>query len=93
MPITRWRLLIAPPLLAAAIALSISFDAIAADKLPQRLSDAEFWTLVADLSEPGGTFRSDNLLSNEARFQYVLPELIQATREGNRESVKFEVGR
>src|SRR5687768_15439734 len=33
--------------------------------LPDRLTDEQFWTLVTESSEPGGTFRSDNLLSNE----------------------------
>jgi hypothetical protein len=34
--------------------------------LPERLSDAEFWRLVSDISEPGGFFRiSDNYTSNE----------------------------
>src|SRR5438067_10958839 len=41
--------------------------------LPTRLSDQEFWQLVEDMSEPGGYFRSDNLLSNEDTFQYVIP--------------------
>jgi hypothetical protein len=50
--------------------------------LPDRLSDAEFWQLIADLSEPGGTFRSDNLLSNEVYLQYVIPELLTATKPG-----------
>jgi hypothetical protein len=37
-----------------------------ADQLPERLSDAEFWKLQADLSEPGGYFRiEDNYTSNE----------------------------
>src|SRR5262249_46554863 len=39
------------------------------------LSDQEFWQLVEDMSEPGGYFRSDNLLSNEDTFQYVIPRL------------------
>src|SRR5436853_4013679 len=43
--------------------------------LPTRLSDQEFWQLVEDMSEPGGYFRSDNLLSNEDTFQYVIPNL------------------
>lgn len=35
-------------------------------ELPARLSDAEFWKLQADLSEPGGYFRiEDNYTSNE----------------------------
>jgi hypothetical protein len=34
--------------------------------LPARLTDAEFWTLVSDVSEPGGYFRiTDNYTSNE----------------------------
>lgn len=50
--------------------------------LPARLSDAEFWKLVADLSEPPGTFRSDNLLSNEVRLQYVIPDLLAVAKPG-----------
>ena len=38
---------------------------IAAQSLPSRLSDQEFWKLSNELSEPNGYFRSDNLLSNE----------------------------
>ena len=53
-----------------------------ASALPARLTDSEFWTLIADLSEPSGTFRSDNLLSNEARFQFVIPQLLETTAPG-----------
>jgi hypothetical protein len=52
------------------------------DNLPSHLGDREFWTLVTDLSEPSGSFRSDNLLSNESRFQLVIPELIRTARHG-----------
>ena len=45
--------------------------------LPDRLDDRTFWTLVSDFSEPSGTFRSDNLVSNEMVFQYVIPALEQ----------------
>jgi len=41
----------------------------ATDGLPARLSDTAFWKLVTDLSEDGGYFRSDNLISNEDTFQ------------------------
>ena len=50
--------------------------------LPDRLTDAEFWQLIADLSEPGGTFRSDNLLSNEVWLQYVIPDLLTVAKPG-----------
>ena len=43
--------------------------------LPTRLTDAEFWKLSSEFSEPNGSFRSDNLLSNEIWFQYLVPEL------------------
>ena len=41
--------------------------------LPAQLADAEFWKLIAEFSEPGGYFRSDNLLSNEIWFQHDHP--------------------
>jgi len=50
--------------------------------LPDRLTDAEFWQLIAELSEPGGTFRSDNLLSNEVWLQYVIPDLLTVAKPG-----------
>ena len=43
--------------------------------LPARISDQEFWRMVSEFSEPGGFFRSDNFVSNETTFQYVVPEL------------------
>ena len=56
--------------------------AAVADTLPARLSDQEFWKLSVDSSEPDGYFRSDNLLSNEIWFQYVIPDLVQRTKPG-----------
>lgn len=43
--------------------------------LPDRLDDATFWRLHVDLSEAGGTFRSENLISNERTFPLVLPDV------------------
>jgi hypothetical protein len=37
---------------------------------------------VTELSEPGGSFRSENLLSNELRLQYVIPDLVRAAPRG-----------
>ncbi|OFV93936.1 MAG: hypothetical protein A3G76_00760 [Acidobacteria bacterium RIFCSPLOWO2_12_FULL_65_11] len=54
----------------------------AADTLPERIPDAEFRQLIADMSESNGTFRSNNLLSNEISFQHALPRLVQMTRPG-----------
>ena len=52
----------------------------AAEALPARLTDQEFWKLVTDFSEPDGTFRSDNLLSNEVWLQYVIPDLMKTAK-------------
>jgi hypothetical protein len=48
--------------------------------LPDRLSDRQFWGLINDLSEPDGSFRSENLLSNEIFLQYVIPDLVSTAR-------------
>lgn len=50
--------------------------------VPDRLTDAEFWTMVTEFSEPGGYFRSDNLVSNEVTFQHVIPELVRDRAPG-----------
>ena len=51
--------------------------------LPSALTDEQFWALSARLSEPNGTFRSDNLVSNEVWFQHVIPLLQNRTpRDG-----------
>src|SRR5687767_6565157 len=40
--------------------------AVRATALPEQISDADFWKLVSDISEPGGYFRIvDNFTSNE----------------------------
>ena len=45
-------------------------------ELPAQLTDAEFARLSQSFSEAGGTFHSDNFISNEGRFQDVIPELV-----------------
>ena len=80
---------VAALVLAAALALAVLVPQApivaasqAADTLPARLSDQEFWQLSQDLSEPNGFFRSDNLVSNEIWFQWVIPELLTRSRQG-----------
>ncbi|HUK34454.1 MAG TPA: hypothetical protein VLV86_11110 [Vicinamibacterales bacterium] len=55
--------------------------ALAADTLPDRFSDEEFWRMATEFSERAGTFQSDNLLSNERWFQHVLPSLVQRAKQ------------
>ncbi|MDB4874712.1 MAG: hypothetical protein JWM41_1158 [Gemmatimonadetes bacterium] len=50
--------------------------------LPARLTDKELWQLNANFSEAGGYFRSDNFLSNETGYQYVVPALKQLIKPG-----------
>lgn len=69
-------------LLAAAIAPFPAVLAQRAGTLPTRLSDAEFWRLTETLSEPGGYFRSDNLLSNELFYYEVLSSLVSRVPPG-----------
>jgi hypothetical protein len=49
-------------------------------ELPAKLADTTFWRFVTEFSEPGGYFRSDNFVSNEMAFQYVIPELQKTTK-------------
>jgi len=55
---------------------------VAVTALPARLSDQQFWRLISQFSEQGGTFHSENFVSNEGRFQFVLPELERRTKSG-----------
>src|SRR5262249_30672981 len=72
----------APPPAAAPPQTSASASVAAKATLPDRLSDAQFWELSQSLSEPGGSFRSDNLLSNEVYLQYVIPDLLTVNKPG-----------
>lgn len=56
--------------------------ALSAQEAPPRLSDEAFWKLVTDYSEPGGTFVSDNFVSNELGSQHVLKNLAQGRTSG-----------
>jgi len=72
-----WRL--------AVVALGLLFVAqppVLAQGLPARVSDKDFWAMVDGFSEPGGSFASDNIVSNEIAFQQVIPELLRTPQEG-----------
>jgi hypothetical protein len=55
---------------------------VAAASVPAQLTDKEFWALATESSEEDGTFRSDNLLSNETTFQYVIRDLLRVAKQG-----------
>src|SRR3569832_1891959 len=50
--------------------------------IPTRLADSTFWRLMTEYSEPWGTFRSENFVSNEKSLQWVIPELVRRAPTG-----------
>jgi hypothetical protein len=50
--------------------------------VPASLTPEQFWKLSTDMSEPAGFFRSENLVSNEHTYQYVIPALKKAVLPG-----------
>lgn len=67
---------------AATALLSLAAAPAIAQSVPGKLADSTFWRLVTDISETNGYFRSDNFVSNETTFQWVIPELQQITKPG-----------
>ncbi|MFI5311293.1 MAG: hypothetical protein ACHQQ3_08685 [Gemmatimonadales bacterium] len=70
---------------ATVVAAALSFLAVAraaAQDIPSRLADSTFWRMVTEYSEAGGYFRSDNFVSNETSYQYVIPELQKTIQPG-----------
>jgi hypothetical protein len=69
--------------LAAVLAFCVFFSiAWSAEQVPSRLDDATFWKLITEFSEPGGSFVSDNFVSNELAFQDVLTTLTEGRKPG-----------
>jgi len=62
--------------------LDLSRVHAAADTLPERLTDQEFWRLSEEASEPNGYFRSDNLLSNELFYPQIMEQLLAQAKPG-----------
>src|SRR6187397_3468168 len=53
-----------------------------AQRVPTRLADSTFWRLMNEYSEPWGTFRSENFVSNETALQWVIPKLVRRVPPG-----------
>ena len=69
--------------LAIVLALCLFFSiGWSAEQLPDRLSNEAFWKLIKDFSEPGGSFVSDNFVSNELALQEVLSNLTEGRSPG-----------
>ena len=64
------------------LVLLIALASRAGAQIPARLADTTFWRLMNEFSEPWGTFRSENFVSNETSLQWVIPELTQRIAPG-----------
>src|SRR5688572_1592859 len=53
-----------------------------ASSLPERLSDAEFWRIFTEFSEPSGDYPYENFVTNEETIQDVMPVLTKVARPG-----------
>jgi hypothetical protein len=67
---------------AIGLAIALSASLLARVDLPVRLTDQAFWQLSESLSEPSGSFQSDNLVSNETGMQKIIPELVDRVGTG-----------
>jgi hypothetical protein len=71
-----------------ALVLAIAFLVLAivptrgADTLPSQLSDAAFWKMITDFSEPDGYYQYVVITSNEMSYQEVLPQLSRSIAPG-----------
>ena len=85
-PLSLTALLLAPApaSFSQAVGTAPAQTAPAPQQAAPRLTDRELWKLATDFSEPDGTFHSENLVSNEARFQTILPALDQMRGPGPR---------
>jgi len=77
----KWSIRIGCGLLVTSI-LVVAQSPQATGRLPATLNDQEFWRMIEDFSEPGGTFRYENFVSNERSIQYVIPELKAKSKPG-----------
>jgi len=62
------------------VIVSFAGATVSAEPLPRQIDDPTFWRMMTEFSEPGGTFTSENFVSNEPNFQLVLTRLKAATK-------------
>src|SRR5262245_24896121 len=78
MPLAHRRIILVSAVVLLTIVAAVRFTPAPPHpvaNLPKQISDETFWQMIEDFSEPGGFFRSDNFVSNEREFQYVISEL------------------
>jgi hypothetical protein len=84
--VTLRRLLFAAPVAIAVTSLLSMMVAAGpvqtAATLPSEISDRDFWRMIVEFSEPGGTYPYENFVSNELQYQDVVPALKATTKPG-----------
>ena len=80
--LTRRRLAVVLLAFVVSLALAQAAPRLLAADFPATLTDREFWSLTQTLSEPDGSFRSDNFLSNERGYQLIIPDLLERITPG-----------
>jgi hypothetical protein len=78
MPLAQRRIILVGAIVVLAVVAAVRFTPTPPRpiaNLPKQISDETFWQMIEDFSEPGGFFRSDNFVSNEREFQFVISEL------------------
>jgi hypothetical protein len=68
-------------LTAVLLALTVA-PSRAADTIPAQLTDAAYWKMISDFSEPGGFFQLEIITSNEVSYQYAMPQLVNTIKPG-----------
>ncbi len=81
LPLVRVRRVASALLLVAGVGLLAR--TANAQRIPDRLDDATFWRMMNEMSEPWGVFRSENFVSNETSYQWIIPEIQRTVKPGN----------
>jgi hypothetical protein len=66
----------------AALSLMLTIISRAADTLPAQLSDAAYWKMISDFSEPDGYYEFNVYTGNEPGYQDLLPDLTKSVPAG-----------
>ena len=78
----RRPMLILATLALATIATPASSTGQLTRSVPTSLTDREFWDFFTTMSEEGGSFPSENFVSNEQTYQHVIPTLKRTVTPG-----------
>ena len=70
------------PLVVVVLLISVTIASPQTPNLPAQLTDAEFWRIFTEFSEPGGVYPYENFVTNEETIQDVMPALTRVTTPG-----------